>query len=216
MTKIVLKLSKRVLNKFWGNFSEKKFLPSVPWMVESSKCFQKIKNFSKFHNCTKSFPKVSKRVLNMFWGNFSEKFFCPVFHGRSSLRNVFKKLKVFKIPKMPKIVPKLSKGVLNMFWGTFSKTFLPSLPLRVESSKSFCTKFKIFSKFQKRAKSFLNCLKVFRTSFGVPFSKKFFLPSVPWRVESSKYFQKIKNFQISKKPKIVPKSVQTCFEHVLR
>ena len=130
-----------------------------------------------------------------------------------------KNQKNFKIPKTPKIVPKLSKGVLNMFWGTFSKTFLPSLPLRVESSKSFCTKFKIFSKFQKRAKSFLNCLKVFRTSFGVLFSKKFFLPSVPWRVESSKYFRKIKNFQNSKKAQNrsqkCANAFWTCFEVIL-
>ena len=33
------KVSKRVLNMFWGNFFEKFFLPSVPRRVESSKCF---------------------------------------------------------------------------------------------------------------------------------------------------------------------------------
>ncbi len=39
--------TRRVLNMFWGNFFEKKFLPSVPWTVESSKIFKKIKKFSK-------------------------------------------------------------------------------------------------------------------------------------------------------------------------
>ena len=121
-------------------------------------------------------PKVSKRVLNMFWGKFFEKFFCPVFHGGSSLRNVFKIF--FKIPKTPKIVPKLSKRVLNVFWcNFFRKCFLCSMEGRVfERSKNQKTP-KIFS--------------------------KIFLPSVPWRVESSKRFWKI--FKIQKTPKTVPK-----------
>ena len=60
------KVSKRVLNKFRVNLSEKKFLPSVPWRVESSKNFKKIQKFSKFQKCPNTFPKVSKRVLKMF------------------------------------------------------------------------------------------------------------------------------------------------------
>ena len=40
------------------------------------------------------------------------------------------------------------------------------------------------------------------------------MPSVPWRVEFSKIF-KIFFFKIPKMPKIVPKSIQTCFERVL-
>ena len=65
---------------------------------------------TKFQKCPKSFPKsvpkVSKIVLNMFWGKFFENFFnqCSM-EGR-----VFEMLlinqKIFKIPKMPKIVPK--------------------------------------------------------------------------------------------------------------
>ena len=79
-------------NVFWTSFGvifSKFFLPSVPWSVECSKWFQKIKKFAKFQKCRKSFPKVSTRVFNMLWGNSFEKFFCPVFHGGSSLRNVF-------------------------------------------------------------------------------------------------------------------------------
>ena len=67
------KVSKLVLNVFWGNFFEK-LLPSVPWKVESAKNFKKIKKVSKFQKCPKSFPKVSKRVLNKFWGWFFQKF----------------------------------------------------------------------------------------------------------------------------------------------
>ena len=40
------------------------------------------------------------------------------------------------------------------------------------------------------------------------------MPSVPWRVEFSKIFKKF-FFKISKMPKIVPKSIQACFERVL-
>ena len=51
--------------------------------------------------------------------------------------------------------------------------------------------------------------------FWGDFFEKNFLPSVPWRVESSKILKKNqKFFKIPKMPKIVPKSVQTCFEHV--
>ena len=58
--KVFPKVSKRVLNMFWGKLFEK-FLPSFPWNVESSTIFKK-KIFSKFQNCPKVFPKVSKLV----------------------------------------------------------------------------------------------------------------------------------------------------------
>ena len=42
------------------------------------------------------------------------------------------------------------------------------------------------------------------------------MPSVPWRIETSKNFKKNqKSFKIPKMPKIVAKSIQTCFECVL-
>ena len=42
------------------------------------------------------------------------------------------------------------------------------------------------------------------------------MPSVPWSVESSNIFEKNqKSFKFPKMPKIVPKSIQTCFERVL-
>ena len=52
--KVFPKLSKRVLNVFWGKLFEK-FLPSFPWNVESSKIFKFF--FSKFQKCPKVFPK---------------------------------------------------------------------------------------------------------------------------------------------------------------
>ena len=93
------KVSKRVLNMFWGNFSEKIFLLSVPWRVESSKCFQKIKNFSKFQKSSKSIPKVSKRVLNMFWGIFFQNFFLPSVPWRVESSKCSQKIKIFQNSK---------------------------------------------------------------------------------------------------------------------
>ena len=54
------KVSKPVLNMFWGKLFEK-FLPSFHGMSSLRKFSKKI--FSKFQNCPKVFPKVSKRVL---------------------------------------------------------------------------------------------------------------------------------------------------------
>ena len=74
------KVSKRVLNVFWGKLFEIFFCPVFRGGSSFRKFSQKI--FSKFQKCPKVFSKVSKRVLNMFWG----KILCPVFHGGSSLR----------------------------------------------------------------------------------------------------------------------------------
>ncbi len=100
MPKIVLKSVQTCFEHVFGCFfPKKKLLPSVPWRVESSKIFKKIKSFSKIQKSPKSFPKVSKRVLNIFWGIFFENFFCPVFHGGSSLRKFSKKSKNFQNSK---------------------------------------------------------------------------------------------------------------------
>ena len=73
-------------------------MPSVPWMVESSKIFKKIKKISKFQKCPKSFPKVFKLALNKFWGKFFEKFL-PSFPWSVESSKLFKKnQKIFKIP----------------------------------------------------------------------------------------------------------------------
>ena len=107
--KVFPKISKRVLNMFWGKFFEK-FLPSFPWNVESSKLFKRIEKFSKFQKGPKSFPKVSKRVLNTFWGEFFEK----TFFAQSSMETskIFKK-NISKFHKCPKVFPKVSKRVLG-------------------------------------------------------------------------------------------------------
>ena len=109
------KVSKRVLNKFWGELFEK-FLPSFPWKVESSKIFKK-KLFSKFQKCPKVFPKVSKRVLNMFWGKNFEKFYAQC-SMKGRVFEIFQNnQKICKIPKMPKIVPKSIQTCFELVLG---------------------------------------------------------------------------------------------------
>ena len=189
------------------------FLPSVPWRFESSKIFLKIKKFSKFQKCPKSFPKESKRVLIVIWDNFSEKFL-PSFPWKVESSKFFKKIKKFsKFQKRPKSFPKVSKRVLNKFWGKLFEKFLPSFPWKVESSKNF-KKIKKFSKFQKCPKSFPKVSKRVLNLFLVKFFEKFFSPV--FRGGSSfRKFSKKNIFKIPKMPKSVPKSIQTCFEHVL-
>ena len=71
-----------------------------------------------------------------------------------------------------------------------------------------------FSKFQECPKLFPKVSKRVLNVFRGKFFEKFFLPSVPWKVEFSKISKK-NVFKIPKMPKSVPKSIQTCFEHVL-
>ena len=138
------KVSKHVLNMFWGKLFEK-FLPSIPRNVESSKIFKK--NIFKIPKMPKSVPKSIQTCFRVI---FLKKNLCPVFHGGSS----FLKFSIFffKIPKMPKIVPKSIQKCFELVLGQiFRKIFLPSVPWRVEFSKIFKKK---FSKFQKCPKVF--------------------------------------------------------------
>ena len=109
---------------------------------------KKIKKFSKFQKCPKSFPKVSKRVLNLFWVKFFENFFCPVFRGGSSFRK-FSKKNIFKIPKMPKSVP---KSIQTCFEHVLGQTFRKILA-------QFSMEGRVFEIFQKNQKIFQNSKK---------------------------------------------------------
>ena len=186
--KIVPKLSKSVLNMFWGKFFEKIFLPSVPWRVEYSKCFQKIENISKFQKRPKIVPKLSKSVLNMFWGNFFENFICPVFHGGSSLRNVLKKSKNFQISKNAQ---NRTQKCANAFWTCFevifSKIFFAQCSMEGRVFEMFLKNQKIF-KIPKTPKIVPKLSKSVLNVFWGTFSGNFSLRSVAWRVESSKCF----------------------------
>ena len=94
------KVSKRVLNMFWGNFFGKNFSPSVPWRVESSKIIQKIKNFFKIPKMPKIVPKsVQTCFENVFAVIFSENFFAQWSMEGGVLENFSKKTKNFQNSK---------------------------------------------------------------------------------------------------------------------
>ncbi len=199
MPKIVPKSVQTCFEHVLGCFFRKKFLPSVPWTVESSKIFKKIKKFSKFQKCPKSFPKVSKRVLNMFWGNFSKNFFAQCSMDGRVFENFQKNQKFSKIQKCPKSFPKVSKRVLNMFWGNFFEKFF--CPVGGSSLRKFSKKSKNFQKSPKIVpKSVQTCFEHVSN-----FSKKFFAQcSMEGRVFEN--FKKIKKFsKIQKCPKSFPK-----------
>ena len=120
-------------------------MSSVPWRVESSKIFLKIKKFPKFQKCPKSFPKVSKHVLNLFWVKLFENFFAQCSMEGRVFENFQNNQKICKNPKVPRIVLKSIQTCFELALGQiFRKIFLPSVPWRVEFSKIF--KKKIFSK----------------------------------------------------------------------
>ena len=70
-------------------------------------------------------------------------------------------------------------------------------------------KIKTVSKFRKCPKTFPSV----QTCFGAIFSKTFFCPVFHGVIENFRKNQR--NFKIAEMPRIVPKIVQTCFEHVL-
>ena len=131
-----------------------------------------------------------------FWGDLEK------FQGKSE--------KKFKILKLSKIVPKCP----NVFWGDFFENLFAQCSM--ESPKVFAKKSKKIQNCKKAQICSQNCPNLFWTCF-VAFFSKVKLPRVPWRVgfwKISKKNQKI--FKIPKVPKVVFKSVQTCFEHALR
>ena len=200
------KVFKLVLNKFWGKFFEK-FLPSFPWSVESSKHFKK--NQEIFKNHTKNAPNRSKRIQKCFehvFGQIFRKIFAQFSMEGRVFENFQKNKKTFKIPKRPKIVPKSiqtsSERVLRQFFRKIFAQF--SMEGRV--FENFQKKTKNFQSSKKSRKSLPKVSKRVLNLFWGKFFQKNFLPSVPWMVESSKIFKKIKkSLKFRKGPKSFPK-----------
>ena len=159
------------------------------------------------------FPKVSKRVLNMFWGKFFEKFYVQCSMEGRVFEKFLKNQKVSKIPKMPKIVPKSIQTCFELVLGqTFRKLFCPVFHGRSRLRK-FSKQSKKFAKIQKCPESFSKVSKRVLNLLWVKFFEKFFCPVFRGGSSFRKFSKKI--FSKSKMPKSVPKSIQTCFEHVL-
>ena len=145
--KLFPKVSKRVLNMFWGNFFGK-FLPSFPWRVESSKFWEQSKKSQK----SKYAQNRSQKCPNVFWTCFGAIFlenFCPLFRGGSSLPKFSKKTKTFQSSKNAQ---KSSQNYPNVFWTWFAANF----------SKNFCPVFhggSSLRNFSKKTKNFQSSKK---------------------------------------------------------
>ena len=101
-------------------------------------------------------------------------------------------------------IPEL-KTMCSFFWTETIWIRFSGLKIRGRYLEKIQEKNQEAFKFLKLSKIVLKCQNVF---WGIFFKKNFF-PSVPRKFESSK------NFKNPKRPKIVHKSIQTCFEHVL-
>ena len=152
------KVSKRVLNVFWANFS-KIFCPVFHGVSNLRKFSKKSKKISKFQKRPKSFPKESKRVLIVIWTIFSKNF-CAVSHGRSSLRKFSKKI-FSKFQKGPKVFSKVSKRVLNMFWGKIFEKIYAQCSMEGRVFENFPKNQKKISKFKNAQKCSQNYPNVF-------------------------------------------------------
>ena len=155
--------------------------------------------------CPKSFPKASKLVLNLFWVKFFENFFLPSVPWRVEFSKIFKK-RNFKFPKMPKSVPKSIQICFERVLGQTFRKISAQFSMEGRVFENFQKKSKNFQKSnQKRTKPFPKESKsVLNVFWGKLFEK--FLPSFPWKVESSKNFKKIKKFaKFQKCPKSFPK-----------
>ena len=189
------KVSKHVLNMFWGKLCEK-FWPSFPWNVESSKIFKK-----KYFRNSKNAQKCSQNYPNVFYGDFFEKKFMPSLPWNVEYSKIFKKKIISKFQKCPKVFPKVSKRVLNVFWGKLFEKFLPSVPWRVEFSKIFKKKNFKFPKMPKsNTKSIQTC---FERVMGQTFRKIFVQFSMEYRV--SENFRKKIFSKFRKSSKVFPK-----------
>ena len=205
------KVSKRVLNMFWGNFFES-FVAQCLWRVESSKSFfahnrsQKspnvfwicFENFQKKIFSKKNFPKRVQTCFEYVLGRFFRKNF--LFHGGSSLRKFSKRSKTIQNCKNAQ---NLSQKCPNVIWTCFGLIF---------SKKIFCPVFhggSSLRKFSKKSKLFKNCKNarnrsqngpnVFWTSFGAIFPKKFFCSLILGGSSCRKFSKKSKTFQNCKK-----------------
>ena len=180
-------------------------MPSVPWRVESSKIFLKIKKILKIPKMPKSVPKSIQTCFSVI---FSKKIYAQCSMEGRVFEN-FQQKNIFKIPKMPKSVPKsLQTCFEQVFGANFSKNFCPVFH-GMSSLRKFSKKIKKVSNFLKCPKLFPKVSKrVLNVFWGKLFEK--FSPSFRWNVESSKIFKK-NIFKIPKIRKSVPKSIQTCF-----
>ena len=147
--KVFPKVSKRVLNVFWGKLFEKIFAQfSMEGRVFEN--FQKNQESFKFPKMPKIVPKSIQTCFERVLGQTFRKIFAQFSMEGRVFENFQKNQKNCKIPKMPKIVPKSIQTCFELVLGQiFRKFFLPSVPWRVEFSKIFKKKNQISKNAQK-------------------------------------------------------------------
>ena len=194
--------------------------PVIPVFHGGSSLRKFSKNSKNFQNSnqkrTKSFPKASKRVLNVIWGEFFEKNFAQCSMDGRVFKYFQKNQKNFKIPKMPKIVPKSIQTCFEQVLGQIFRKIFAQFPMECRVFETFQKKSKNFQNSnQKRTKPFPKESKSVLNKFWGKFFEKIFAQfSMGGRVFEN-FQKKQRIFKVPKKPKIVTKSVQTCFELVL-
>ena len=208
-------MSKRVLNKCWGNSIEKLFCPVFHGGSSLRNVFKKIKKFSKFQKRPKSFPKCP----NVSWTSvgviLSKNYFAQCCMEGRVFEMFLKKYKKFQNSKnaqnRTQTFQKCFEHVLGYFLG---KILFAQCSMEGRVFEMFSENQKKF-KIPKTTKIAPRLSKSALNMFWVNIFDKIFLPSVPWRVESSKCSQKIKNFQNCKKAQSrsqkCPNVFWTCF-----
>ena len=141
------------------------------------------------------FEHVLGQTFRKIFAQFSME--CRVFEN-------FQKKNIFKIPKIPKSVP---KSIQTCFRVIFSKKNYARCSMEGRVFENFQI---FFFKIPKMPKIVPESIQACFERVSGQIFRKFFLPSVPWRVEFSKIFKK-NIFKIPKLPKSVPKSIQTCY-----
>ena len=226
MPKIVPKSIQTCFERVLGQTFRKKFAQfSMEGRVFEN--FQKNQKLFKFPKTIKisKMPKIVPKSIQTYFerllGQILRKLFAQFSTDGRLLENFQKNTKKFKIPKTTKIVPKSIQTCFETILGQiFSKFFLRSVRWRLETSKNF-KKIQKFSNFQKCPKSFPKVSKrVLNVFWGKLFQKNFAQFSMEGRVfenfqKNQKVFKISKTFKITKMPKIVAKSIQTCFETIL-
>ena len=186
-------------------------MTSVPWRLETSKSWKKPKKSQHSEIALNR----SQKCPNVFWTCFE-----VIFSKKKILTSVPWRLETSKSWKKSKksqyseFALNRSQKCPNVFWTYFEEIFSKK---KIDQCSMEARDFKILkivekiSKFQICPKSLPKLPNCVLNMFWGSFSKKN-LPSVPWRVETSKNFKKsLKSVKIPKMSKIVPKSFQKCF-----
>ena len=186
-------------------FLEKFFCSVFHGFIES---FRKNQKNSKLQKCPRSYRKLCKLLLNMFCGNFLKKRMPRVPWRVGPSKKFKKKSKNFENSKKAQNIPKSVQTCFEHVLGQFFPT-------------NFCPVFhggsslQKISKIQKGPKSFAKVFNHVLNMFWGDFFENVFCPVFHGGSGLRKFSKKSKKFKNPKKPKIVSKSVHTCFEHAL-